>query len=160
MTLPTLRQARRAGRREEGIALITVVLILALVSTLAVSAIEQTGQELQAGGRSRATTRTVFAADAGVQVAMDRVTAPVDLTPISFVQADGTTVQSRAREEATPQAISQKGPGEPPEGYSINLGGGFVNEVFQVNVTAGAPGNSMVELETKLGVLTSNAGGS
>jgi hypothetical protein len=163
MKASTLRSNREA-RDEDGIALITVVLILALVSTLAVSAIEQTGQELQAGGRSRATTRALFAADSGVQLAMDRVTSPRDLTPIDFTLNDGTTshaVQSRARDVAAPQDIAQEGFGEPPEGYSINLGSGFVNEVFRVNVTASSnPGNTLAEVEAKLGVLTSNGGSS
>jgi hypothetical protein len=152
------------GRDEDGIALITVVLVLALVSTLAVSAIEQTGQELQAGGRSRATTRALFAADAGVQVAMDRVVSPRDLTPIDFALNDGTVghaVQSRSRDDAAPENIAQEGFGQPPEGYSINLGSGFVNEVFKVNITASSnPGNTLAEVEAKLGVLTANGGSS
>lgn len=151
-------------RGEDGIALITVVLVLVLVSTLAVSAIEQTGQELQAGGRSRATTRALFAADAGVQLAMDRVTSPRDLGPIDFTLNDGTTahdVQSRSRDDAAPEDIAQEGFGQPPEGYSINLGSGFVNEVFKINITASSnPGNTLAEVEAKLGVLTSNGGSS
>jgi len=155
-----MRDDRRRPQREEGIALITVVLILALVSTLAVSAMDQTGEELQAGGRSRATTKALFAADSGIQVAMDRVRAPADLTPIDFAMADGTSVQSRKRTDAAAQPLARAGFGKPPEGYSLNLGSGFVNEVFGINVTADAPGNSLVEIEAKLGVLTSNAGGS
>ncbi|MGH0035108.1 MAG: PilX N-terminal domain-containing pilus assembly protein [Myxococcota bacterium] len=158
------RRLDRDRRDEGGIALITVVLVLALVSTLAVSAIEQTGQELQAGGRSRSATRALFAADAGIQLAMDRVTSPRDLTPIDFSLDDGTVshdIQSRARDDAAPGDIGQEGFGEPPEGYSINLGSGFVNEVFKINITADSnPGNTLAEVEAKLGVLTSNGGSS
>jgi hypothetical protein len=69
------------------------------------------------------------------------------------------TVQSRARDEGSPQAINSGGIGRPPSGYSINIGAGFVNEVFEVHSTASNPRVPTTELELRVGLLTPNAGG-
>ena len=61
-------------------------------------------------------------------------------------------------DDAVPQPISPEGIGPPPDGYSINVGGGFVNELFLLNVTAEAANNGVAELEAKLGSLQPNSG--
>ena len=43
-------------------------------------------------------------------------------------------------------------------GYSVNIGAGFVNETFQVNITAGATSKPTTEVEVRLGLLTPNSG--
>ena len=60
--------------------------------------------------------------------------------------------------DGAPQPITAVGIGPPPDGYSINVGGGFLNELFLLNVTAAATNNGVAELETKLGSLQPNAG--
>ncbi len=54
--------------------------------------------------------------------------------------------------------IAAAGVGPPPDGYSINVGGGFLNELFLLNVTASAANNGVAELEAKLGSLQPNSG--
>jgi len=153
-------QARsRRGHREDGIALIVVALILVLAAATALAGIDFSSQEWQAGGRARATSRVLYAADAGVQLSLRRIQPPRDLTPFDFDLPNGTNVQSRTRDDAAPQPIDEAGIGKPPDGMSINIGSGFVNEVFQVNVSATAANRSTSELEARLGALTANSGG-
>jgi type II secretory pathway component PulK len=146
------------NKRKEGIALITAVLILIMVATVAVSALKGSEEELRAGGRSRSTMTSFYAAEAGIDYAQNRVRAPRDLTAFSFTLSDGTTVQSRKREQGTPQDIADEGLGNPPPGYSINIGSGFQNELFSLNVTASRPNIPTSEIELKVGFLTTNAG--
>ncbi len=153
-----LIDVRSARRREGGVALVTAVLILVLVAMVAIAAIESSEQELRAGGRSRSTMTSFYAAEAGVEYAENRLRTPRDLSAFSFALSDGTTVQSRKREQGSPQLIQESGLGNPPAGYSINIGSGFQNELFTVNVTASRPSTPTSEIEVKAGVLTTNAG--
>ena len=161
---PNSRRARSTKRREQGIALITVVLVIFLITASALSSIDFTEKESRAGGQSRATMRSLYAADAGIQLAISRIQPPEDLTPFTFVLADGTTVESRKRTEAAPQTLGDAGGaggpgmGAPPDGYSINTGSGYLNKVFQLNATAVGNNNLTSELEAKVGVLSVNSG--
>lgn len=148
---------RRRRQQEQGIAMITAVMILVLVATTAMSLISNSEQEMTASGRSHSTKTSLYAAEAGVQFALNRLTPPRDLSAFSFSLTDGTTVQSRARSDSSPQAIEETGLGT-PSGYSLNIGSGFVNETFKLNVTAAQTNLPTTELEVKLGVLTPNSG--
>jgi type II secretory pathway component PulK len=154
----TDQSSHGSGRREDGIALITVILVIFLLTATALSAVDFSGQEAKAGGQSRATMRSLYAADAGIQLALSRIQPPQDLSSFTFNLTDGTQVQSRSRTDAGPLALSSAGLGEPPDGYAINVGAGYVNEVFQFNVTAVGTNNLTSELESKVGVLSVNAG--
>jgi Tfp pilus assembly protein PilX len=141
----------RRTKRQEGLALLTTAVVLVLVALLAVAALDDASRESTAGGRSRAATRSVHAADAGLQLARTHLTeTPPNLTAIN-VSYGGATIQSRSRSQSTPQTLEQVGIGEAPEGYSVNIGPGasFFNRLYQINVTATA-GESAAELEAKL----------
>lgn len=152
------RNVRRSKRNESGFALVTAVVILVLISGVVVNLIDYSGMEKQASARSRASLRNLYAADSGVQLSLQRIQLPRDLTAFSYALTDGTTVESRSRTDTAPQPISNAGIGPPPDGYSINVGAGFVNELFLLNVTAVASNNGLAELEAKLGSLQPNAG--
>ena len=143
---------RRPEKREQGMALLLAAVILMLVSMLAFSAMKHSEQEATSGARSRSTMRTIYAADAGIELALSRLTqSPPDLSPFDVGLADGANLQSRTRTQSTPQALGQAGIGEPQEGYSLNIGAGVghVSRVFLVTVTATA-GGSTAELEARL----------
>jgi hypothetical protein len=148
----------RSERRKSGFALVTAVVILLLVSGVVVNLISYSSQEMQAGGRLRATLKNLYAADSGVQLSMQRIQLPRDLTAFSYNLTDGTLVESRSRSDAAAMPIQTVGIGAPPDGYSINVGSGFVNELFLLNVTAQGVNRGVAELETKLGSLQPNAG--
>ena len=149
--------AERQSVRERGMALITAVLLLLLISATIVSTIEFSGQEYQAGGRARASARNLYAADSGIQFGLNRIQAPRDLNAFSFTLTDGTLVESRSRSDSTPQDISADGIGQPPDGMQINVGSGYVNELFELTVTAEATNGATTELETKLALLQPNS---
>ena len=150
------RTAAQDGRRHErGVALITVMMVMVLLVLLALGAIDSAEQELRAGGQSRAVGNSLYGAEAGVEFAMNRLNRSRDLSAFTFT-LDGTTIQSRSRDEAAAQPIEAGGLGKPPPGYSINVGSGYVSEVFQINVTAGGGTRPATSLEVKLGFLTPN----
>lgn len=149
---------QRRDRPRSGFALVTAVVILLLVSSVVVNLIDFSGAERTSSARARASQKNLHAADSGIQLSLQRIQLPRDLTAFSYAMADGTMVQSRARSDGSPQPIASAGIGAPPEGYSLNIGGGYVNEIFRVNVTATAANNGLVELEAKLGSLQPNSG--
>ena len=139
-------------KRQGGAALFITALILMLVGMLAVTSIYNSEQESVGGARARSTSRTFYAADAGIQLALTRLAeSPPDLTSFDIDLADGANVQSRSRQEATPVELKQVGLGKPPEGYGVNVGSsaGYINRIFLVRTTA-TSGGSTVELEAKL----------
>ena len=148
----------RPARDERGVAMISVLLVMVLLILLAVGAIEISEQEMKAGGRSRAAGNILYAAEAGVDFALNRLRPPRDLSAFSFTVEGDITVQSRSRDDSSAQPIATGGIGQPPDGYSINVGSGFVNETFQVNVTAGGVAKPSAEIEVKVGLLTPNSG--
>jgi len=150
--------AGRDRRDESGIALVTAILLLLLVAATAISAIDFSGQELQAGGRARASMRTLYAADAGIQFALQQVQPPTDLTGFTIDVNNELQVQSRTRSQTGHQPIDEAGVGEPPDGYAINVGSGFVSEVYDINVTATGANGATSELEAKLSSLKPNSG--
>ena len=152
------RTMDRSGRGDAGFALVTAMVVLMLVSAVVSNLIGYSGTEAQSSSRSRASLKNVYAADSGIQLSLQRLQLPRDLTAFTYTMTDATLVESRSRDDALPQPISPAGVGPPPDGYSINVGGGFLNELFLLNVTASAANNGVAELEAKLGSLQPNAG--
>jgi len=145
--------ARRPERHQAGVAVLMTSLVLVLVALIAFTALRRSEQESTAGGRSRATTRSIQAADAGVQLALSRLReSPPNLNAFDIDLVEGANLQSRTRTETSAQDLDQAGLGEPEEGYALNMGSGVasVKRVFLVNVTAEA-GGSTAEVEAKLG---------
>lgn len=152
------RRESRARRGEQGFALVTAIVVLVLVSAVVINLIDYSGEEAQSSARARATVSNLYAADSGIQFSMHRIQLPRNLAAFSYTLTDGTRVESRSRSDASPQPIATAGVGPPPDGYSINVGGGFVNELFLLNVTSVAANNGVAELEAKLGSLQPNSG--
>ena len=144
-------------RGEEGFALLITLLVMVLVSSVAIAAMNTSREEMMAGGRSRSVITSVFAAESGLQFAERRLLPPRDLSSFSISVAS-MTVESRERDQGSPQALASGGIGKPPSGYSINIGAGFVNEIFEVHSTAANSRLPTTELEVRLGLLTPNAG--
>lgn len=157
MVSKRIRLEIRNGHGEAGFALVTAMVVLLLVSAVVSKLIGSSGEEAQSSARSRTTIKNLYAADSGIQLSLQRLQLPRDLTAFSYTMADTSLVESRSRGDASPQPISPAGIGPPPDGYSINVGGGL-NELFLLNVTATAANNAVAELESKLGSLQPNSG--
>jgi hypothetical protein len=161
MTMLFNRIGRREGRRrrgQAGFALVTAIVVLVLVSAVVINLIDYSGEEAFSSARSRAVVKNLYAADSGIEVSMNRIQLPRNLAAFSYTLTDNTRVESRSRSDGSPQPIAAAGVGPPPDGYSINVGGGFVNELFLLNVTSVAANNGVAELEAKLGSLQPNSG--
>ena len=150
-------------RRERGAALLITSLILVVVGAIAFTGMRHSEQESTAGARSRANTRTFYAADAGIQLAMSHLAQePADLSPIDVNLANNLNIQSRTREETTAQDLDQIGTGgETVEGESLNVGGGVgtLTRVYLVTVTATSPNGSTAEVEAKISRTSADATG-
>ena len=148
-----------SGKR--GSALLITMLVLMLVSMLAITGLERSEEESTSGSRIRSSTRTLHAADSGIQLVMGRLTqSPPDLSAFDIPLASGARVASKSRTDAGPMKIAQVGLGTPAEGYSLNIGAGVTNvtRVYEVHTTATSNG-SIVELEAKLTRASADAGG-
>lgn len=149
--------ALRSAHHREGMALITTILILMLVGATALATIRTSSEELMAGGRSRSVIKSLYAAEAGVQLTHTRIRAPRDLSAFS-IDVDGTTVESRSRDQTGTQPIDEGGLGKPPSGYSVNIGSGYVSQVYAVDVTASEASLPTTEIQVRLGMLSANSG--
>ena len=150
----------KASRRR-GSALLITMLVLMLVSMLAITGLDRSQEESTSGARLRSSTKTLHAADSGLQLVASRLTqSPPDLSAFDIALAGGARVASRSRTDATPQDISQVGLGTPSEGYALNIGPGVVSltRVYRVHTTAIA-GGSTVELEAKVARMSADAAG-
>jgi hypothetical protein len=142
-------------RHDQGMALFMAVFILTLVSMVALAGIQNSENEATASGRSRSSLRMLHAADAGLQYAAAR-DSHLEIGSFSLDLGDGRTVQSRRRDQVGAQPLSDAGVGEPPEGYAVCTGSGvcYVTRLYLVNVTATSNAGSVIELESKLGILS------
>ena len=145
------------GPRQQGLAMITTVMVMSLVAAICLSAMSSSQSELTAGGHSRSTMNSLYAAEAGIQFAQNRITTH-NLNAFSFTLDDGTAVESRSRSDSSPQEIGRGGVGTPPEGYAINIGSGFINETYRLNVTASRRNLATTEIEVRIGTLGVNSG--
>ena len=140
--------------------MILTILLLLLISGIGIAAIEHAGDESVLAGSSRRWTRTFFAADAGIQMALSRISQnPPDLTQFNFTIDNNSTTVFSGTNAGGPAPMQSVGVGAPPDGYSINLGTGFQSRLYKAEVAARGPANSVMELEAKFGKLDSGGGG-
>ena len=144
------------SRQNEGMALLVTVFVLLLVGAVAVAAIHDSGEEAAAGGRTRATMRTLYAADSGIELALTRLGQnPPNTNPFNVGMQGGRSVESRRRTDSVPQDVLLTGWGPPPEGYDL---GSYHNELYRVPVTSTAPRGASAEVEGKIARFAAGSG--
>jgi len=150
----------RAGLRDEtGVALIVSILVLLMISAIGIAAVDRAGDDAKVTGHAKADARALYAADAGIGVALNRLAGPIpDLTPFNVDLDDGVSVRSGTRAASAPEPIAYLGTAGPPDGYSLVIGSGFISKTYRVNVTGFGTGASRSELEAKLTRLSSSGG--
>ena len=142
---------RRDLESESGMAMLITVLLTLLLSAIAVAAIQRAGEELTVGGQARSSARTLFGAEAALQVAFEQVggRATPFLGCFSRTLADGTIVRSGVRGDTSCQNIVALGSSpKPPDGWEL---GKYRTYLYRAQVTASALGGSQVELESQFG---------
>jgi Tfp pilus assembly protein PilX len=148
------------ARGEDGIALILAVLLLLLVSGIGIAAIDHAGEDAAVTGRSRRTSTTFYAADAGVHLTISRLTRfPPDVSAFSLTTPHGTVIRSGPRTATVAQPIQQLGSSAPPDGFAIGVGGGYSVDTYKTEVTAIGPDNATQEVEGKFYSLSAGSGG-
>jgi len=145
------QSVHQSNKREDGLVLLMTMFILMFIGVIAIDAIGQSEIESTASGRSRSTIRTMHAADAGIQLAISRLTqSPPNLDPIDETFAL-RSVQSRARTVTSgAEDLAYAGAGAAPEGYSVNIGESYVTESYEVIITATSIDGSIAEIESKI----------
>jgi hypothetical protein len=161
--MPNRTSALRAKQdllhSQDGMALLVAVMMMLMISAISVAAIDHSGSESVTSGRSRAATESFYAADAGIQATINRLGGgtPID-APFAFDLTPEINVRSGPMSAGTAEAITYMGAGEPPEGYSLEVGAGFVNRQYLAIVTGTAHGDAITELEAKMLRLDSSGG--
>lgn len=143
-------QHPRDRRGEQGVALLITVILILLVGILVLTSIAHSGDESVAGARARSTARALHAADGGMQLALARIAQDPPNTSAIDITIGNLSVQSRTRAQGAAQPLDSLGQGPPPEGYGVNMGSGYVSELFRVDMTSLGPTGSTAQLESKL----------
>ena len=127
------------------------MLVLLLVSLLAVTGLERSGEESVSGARLRSSTKTLHAADSGIRFALNRLRQSPPNLDAFVVPLASASIASQTRTDPAPQDIEELGFGERAEGYGLNAGTGTLSiaRVYEVHITATGNG-STVELEARL----------
>jgi hypothetical protein len=157
---PLSHPSRANAKRTQGVAILVTTVALLLVAMIGLTSLEHTREESTSGGRSRNTTRTLHAADAGVHFAQHRLSeSPPNLNAFSLNLLDGAQAESRTRSQGSPQNLSEIGTGGASEGFVLNIGdSGAINKrIYQVNVT-GTAGAAVVEVEARFAVSEAGTG--
>ena len=147
------QQSTIGTRRQDGIAILVTTVALLLVAMIGLTSLEHTREESTSGGRSRNVARTLHAADAGIEFARSRLSqTPPNLNAFTLAMLDGAQVESRQRDDGSPQTLTEVGIGGTAEGYALNSGVASINNrIYQVNVT-GTAGSAVVEVEARFAV--------
>jgi hypothetical protein len=136
---------------EAGIAMLIAVLLLLLISAIGLAAIDHSGTEAARVGIARTRARSLYAADAGVQAAINQLRQGTPVLTGFEYPLSGAIVRSGPRTASAPQPIEPSGTGAPPEGYAIEVGGsGFVNQLYRIRTTGRSDGGAVRELEAKV----------
>ncbi len=136
-----------------GHTLLIVVFALTMMNFFVLAGMRNSDRESTTAARSRSMSRTLAAADSGLQLALSRLAqSPPDLTAFDVNLADGANVQSRARSDAVPVTLQEVGLRREREGHDMAMGSavGFVSRIYLVRTTATSIGGSTVELQAKL----------
>ncbi|MGI9540004.1 MAG: hypothetical protein ACR2N6_07645 [Miltoncostaeaceae bacterium] len=147
------QQSTIGAGRQDGIAILVTTVALLLVAMIGLTSLEHTREESTSGGRSRNVTRTLHAADAGIEFARSRLSqSPPNLNSFSLAMLDGAAVESRQRDQGSPQVLTEIGVGGTTDGYALNSGSASINNrIYQANVT-GTAGSAVVEVEARFAV--------
>ena len=148
--------------RDQGIALITVMMILALVATLALSSMETTMRDNQIAGVQMRNRVAFQAAEAGLAVALASLTnnaAPTLLNSNIGVVGDYPMGQPSFQLDPTvPTPIENLG-AQPAPGMSLNINGNgpkFQLQLWRIHVEGSEPRGMTSRIEAATAALWGN----
>ena len=131
-------------------ALALLTMLIAILASMTGAALLFSRIDLMISGNYRTGTGALYAADAGVGVAVSRLSGNIAQSEVAFgptaIDASGNTYRSGARFPDTPQKLVHTGFRTAP-GYSMGTGtgynpSGFVFHIYEIHITGKGPQNS------------------
>jgi hypothetical protein len=147
------RTDRKDGRREQGVALIAALMILALVVTLAISAMETTSRDQQVAGVQARSRIALQAAEAGLAQALSTVGPATTPVLVAASYGDGAIHKggqpSYRPDPNVADPIESMG-ALPVPGMSLNINGNgpkFQLELWRISVEGSEPNGMTARVE-------------
>ena len=150
-------------RHEGGSALLVTVMLLMMLGLVGLAALNTTTRDQQVAGFQNRKRMALYAADAGIAEAFERLTT-TSTPSVSTVDLGDTTIFPYGRPSYRPDptvATPVKDLGNAPfPGMGLNLGQGglptYQIEYWRLRVQGLAPGGTQAKLEAVSGSLTAN----
>ena len=141
----------RLLKNERGIALAVLTMLIAILASMTGAALLFSRIDLMISGNYRKGTGALYAADAGVSVAISRLSGNIAQSEAAFgptaIDASGNTYRSGPRfPDVNGQKLVHTGFKTAP-GYSMGTGtgynpSGFIFHTYEIHITGKGPGNS------------------
>jgi hypothetical protein len=100
---------RNILKEERGVALIIALLMLLVLTLIGISSISTTTFETSISGNERVRTHAFYAAEAGIQVAIDQVPGRMDPIPKTKLKEDTYYWSGGAEDEGSPKDLNYLG---------------------------------------------------
>lgn len=133
---------RSVLKSEEGLALVVVIMVMALLLSIIAAGLISSGINLKITGSYKVGTQAFYAADTGVQVGVAQLTLnpAVATLPFSGTLDGGLAFRSGHRGDSGPQALLFQGTRNATPGFSLGSGtgynpSGYAFYLYQINVT-------------------------
>jgi Tfp pilus assembly protein PilX len=135
---------RNILREEKGVALIIALLMLLVLTLIGISAISTTTFEASISGNERMRTDAFYAAEAGIQVAINQIPENTNPIPKTKIKEDSYYWSGGAKDEGSPKSLASLGL-SPKAGFDSS----WAFKRFQLN-TAGKFYGATKELEVQV----------
>jgi Tfp pilus assembly protein PilX len=135
---------RNILREEKGVALIIALLMLLVLTLIGISAISTTTFEASISGNERMRTDAFYAAEAGIQVAINQIPDNTNPIPKTKIKEDSYYWSGGAKDEGSPKSLASLGL-SPKAGFDSS----WAFKRFQLN-TAGKFYGATKELEVQV----------
>jgi Tfp pilus assembly protein PilX len=156
--LPPKPTITSISRDERGAMIVIALMILTVLATLGITAMNSTTMETHISGYQRASVRAFYAAETGVQVGISQVSAnltnSIQAIPVTNHGSSATyQYRSGGRNDTAPQPLQFLGTST-KAGYSIGSGtwynpAGYIFYTYQINATGMGPQHARREIEMR-----------
>ena len=133
-----------ALKEEKGVALVIALLMLLILTLIGISSIGTTTFETSISGNERVRTDAFYAAEAGIQVAINQLPDNISPIPKTKINEDSYYWSGTAKDEGSPKSLGSFGL-HPKAGYDST----WAFKRFQVN-TSGKYSGATKELEAQV----------
>jgi Tfp pilus assembly protein PilX len=135
---------RNILKEEKGVALVIALLMLLVLTLIGISSISTTNFETSISGNERVRTDAFYAAEAGIQVAINQVPDSTNPIPKTIIKEDSYYWSGGAKDEGNPKSLTSLGL-HPKAGFDSS----WAFKRFQLN-TAGKFSGATKELEVQV----------